>query len=35
MEKAYKIVECPKCGKEICIQIQVEDDIISVYQEDS
>jgi len=29
LEKAEKIIEC-KCGREICIEITVEDDIIFV-----
>ena len=34
IDEAEKIVECPRCGKEICIQISVEGDLISVNQEE-
>jgi len=29
-----KIIECPKCGKEICIYVEVVDDLIFISQED-
>lgn len=29
-----KIVVCPKCGEEICIQVQAKDDIIFISVED-
>ena len=34
IDEAEEIVKCPRCGKEICIQISVEGDLIFVSQEE-
>jgi hypothetical protein len=32
-ERRLTIIECPDCGKEICVEIAVIDDLILVQQE--
>lgn len=34
MKKTQKIVKCPDCGKEICIAVEVKEDLIFVYEEE-
>ena len=33
-DEAEKIVVCPECGKEICVQVAVEDDIVFIRVEE-